>query len=320
MDLEVDPTALPGRDDVSDWPQVTAVVPTRDRPELLRRTVTSILGQDYPGHIECIVVFDRTEPVRPDVAESAQRTLRVVTNTRSPGLAGTRNTGYLQAAGELICGCDDDDEWLPGKVSAQVELLRSRPDASACGTGILINHRGRDLQRPADHAELSFDDLLRSRHIEANSSSFMARKAGLLGPVGLVDEDLPGGYAEDYEWLLRAARTGPILCVQEPLTRIYWHDSSFFVSRWTMIDEALTYLLARVPEFSRQPRGLARIEGQIAFANAAMGRRRRAVRYAGRSLRRSRRVRHSYAALLVASGLMSADRVIAAGRRVGRGF
>ena len=100
--------------------------------------------------------------------------------------------------------------------------------------------------------------------MQVNSSSYMARRSGLLGAIGLIDEELPGGYAEDYDWLLRAARTGPIVCVPEPLVRIYWHDSSFFVSRWTVIDEALTYLLARNPEFSRQPGGLARIEGQLA--------------------------------------------------------
>jgi hypothetical protein len=310
----------PGQSDGFGYPPVTAVVPTRDRPELLRRAVRAILDQDYAGHIECIVVFDRVDPVQPDVDVPTNRTLRIVTNTRTPGLAGTRNTGYLQAQGVFVCGCDDDDEWLLGKVSAQVQLLRARPDASACGTGILINHRGQDFVRLAETPQLTFDDFLLDRHMQVNSSSVMARKEGLVGPIGLVDEELPGGYAEDYEWLLRAARTGPIVCVSEALTRIYWHDSSFFVSRWTMIDEALTYLLARVPEFSRQPRGLARIEGQIAFANAALGQRRRAVRYAGRSLRRSRRVRHSYAALLVASGLISAERVISAGRRLGRGI
>ena len=31
------------------WPSVTAVIPTRDRPELLARAVQSVLNQAYPG-------------------------------------------------------------------------------------------------------------------------------------------------------------------------------------------------------------------------------------------------------------------------------
>ena len=63
------------------------------------------------------------------------------------------------------------------------------------------------------------------------------------------------------------------MCVAEPQSRVYLHDSSFFASRWQTINDALTYLLERVPEFRQDPAGLARIEGQIAFAHAALGQR-----------------------------------------------
>jgi hypothetical protein len=40
------------------WPTVAVVVPTRDRPALLERAIRSIMGQSYPGNIDCVVVFD----------------------------------------------------------------------------------------------------------------------------------------------------------------------------------------------------------------------------------------------------------------------
>ena len=46
-------------------PLVSVVVPTRDRPELLRRAVGAILGQSYKGPIECLVVFDQSDPDLP---------------------------------------------------------------------------------------------------------------------------------------------------------------------------------------------------------------------------------------------------------------
>lgn len=304
---------------VTEWPAVSVIVPTMHRPELLRRAVLGILNQDYPGRVECVVVFDGTDPELPDVALGPGRVLRALSNERTKGLAGTRNTGYLDASGSYLSTCDDDDEWRPDKLRAQVQLLRTRPDASVCVTGIVIRHRGRDIDRRAPTRDLTFDDLLLDRHMELHPSSFLFHR-NLLDAETLVDEELPGGYAEDYDWLLRATRRGPVVCVPEAHTIVYWHDASFFVSRWQTIEQALTYLLERFPEFERHPAGLARIEGQLAFANAAMGNRRRAVTLARQSLRRSPKVRQSYAALLVASRLVSADRVVATARRYGHGI
>ncbi len=302
------------------WPLVTAVIPTKDRPQLLARSLQSVIDQDYPGPIEILIVFDGTEPVAPEVRMSGDRTVRLIVNSRKPGLSGNRNTGFLAARGELVGSCDDDDEWLPGKVRAQVSLLSQHPEASVVACGFLYHYHDSDLPREARSPSLSFDDMLEDRHIEVTSSTYLMRRAQLVDEIGLIDEELPGSYAEDYELLLRAARLGPIVCVMEPLARVYLHDSSFFANAWQNINDGLVYLLDRVPEFQQNPVGLARIEGQLAFANAALGNRGKAVRYALRSLRKSRRARQSYAALLVAARLVSADRVLAGARRFGRGI
>jgi hypothetical protein len=59
------------------YPEITVVVATRDRPGLLERAVASILGQDYPGRVECVVVYDHVDvreldvPVGPDRSRPA---------------------------------------------------------------------------------------------------------------------------------------------------------------------------------------------------------------------------------------------------------
>ncbi len=302
------------------WPMVTAVIPTKDRRVLLARAVEAVMKQDYPGPIECIVVFDGTTPVPPDVTVPANRSLTVLVNNRTPGLAGNRNTGYLGASGEYVASCDDDDEWLPEKLSAQIALLRRRPDAAAAASGYYLHYDGKDMPRTAGSPELTFADFLRDRHTEANASTYVMRRAALIDSIGLVDERLPGGYAEDYELLLRAARTGPVVCVQAPLTRVHLHKSSFFADKWRTIDAALEYLIEKVPEFAGDEAGMGRLEGQRAFAKAALGERREAVRLARRSLRRSPRVKQSWAALLVASRMVSAQRVLSTAQRFGFGI
>jgi glycosyltransferase involved in cell wall biosynthesis len=306
-------------EDLAAEPGVTVVVPTVDRPELLARAVRSVLAQDYAGDIECLVVFDGTEPVVPDVSVPPGRTLRVLSNTRRKGLAGNRNTGYLAGTMPLIATCDDDDEWLPGKLRAQVAAMARTPGAMAAVCGMIVQRHGRETVRQAPDGLLTLPDLLRDRHAAIPSDSILFRRA-LLEQGFLVDEDLPGAYGEDYEWLLRVARASVIVSIPDALVRVDFHDNSLFVSQWRTIQQALTYLLERYPEFAGEPAGLARIEGQLAFAHAALGERRAALRLAAQALRRSRRPRQPYAAVAVALGVVSADRVVAAARRVGRGI
>src|SRR5436190_1150731 len=83
------------------WSTLSVVVPTRDRPQLLARALTSIMAQAYPGIIECIVVFDQSQPHLPSMQSREGRRLRSLVNERTPGPAGARNTGALAATGEL---------------------------------------------------------------------------------------------------------------------------------------------------------------------------------------------------------------------------
>ena len=115
------------------WPAISVVVATRHRPELLLSAVTSILGQSYPGELECLVVFDQSQPEPLPTEVLTGRQLRVLSNTRTAGLAGARNAGITAAVGTVIAFCDDDDTWQPDKLTRQVELLnRSAAHFVAC--------------------------------------------------------------------------------------------------------------------------------------------------------------------------------------------
>lgn len=302
------------------FPAVSAVVATRHRPELLRRAVASILGQTYPGVVECIVVFDQSEPNLAWGPLGERRRLRCVRNQRSPGLAGARNTGAMIAEGELVAYCDDDDEWLPTKLSEQVARLAEDPEASVAGCGILISSGGRSHLRVPPSDPITLRQLLGSRVMELHPSTLLIRRRALLDGIGLVDEAIPGGYAEDYEWLLRAAKAGPIPTVPKPLVRVHWHRRSFFADQWQMIIAACRYLLDKHPELRGEPRGLARIYGKLAFAHAASGQGRAARRWARQSLALDPRNRHAWAACLVSLDLVGAETVRRLANRLGRGL
>jgi glycosyltransferase involved in cell wall biosynthesis len=299
-------------------PSVSVVVPTHERPQLLERAVRSVVDQDYRGDIECIVVFDRAAPSPVPVQTGPGRSIRVLANERTPGLAGARNTGALTASGELLSFLDDDDEWLPRKLSRQVDLM-SGTAAHLVACGLYICRDRREIRRRAQ-PRITYQDLLRSRHMEANACTILVERSRFLNDIGPVDEEIPGSYAEDYEWLLRAARKGDILAIEEPLARISWHGSSYFARDWATIAAAQRYLLAKHPDFARQPAGLARISGQISLALAASGHRATSRRWARRAVRLNPRQPRPYLAMLASAGLVSADTMLRMANLFGRGL
>lgn len=302
-----------------DWPSVSVVIPTRNRPQLLALAIESVLGQRYDGEIECLAVHDRTQP-QVSGRDVPGRRLRIMKNTRSPGVAGTRNTGVLAASGELVAFCDDDDTWEPDKLRAQALALASRPDAIGAACGCLIAQDGRVTTRHPPTAELTHRQLLRSRVSAVHPSAMIFRRAALLDQVGLVDESLPGGYAEDYDWLLRATAAGPLLTIRDPLVRVLWHTGSFFNHDWETMIQAIIHLSNKHPDFATEPRGLARLYGRVAFAHAALGSRRDAREWALRALRLSPLERRAYVALAAGSGLMHAKVATRLANAFGRGI
>jgi glycosyltransferase involved in cell wall biosynthesis len=299
----------------SDLPGVDVIIPTMNRPELLGRAIAGALDQDYGGPVHVLVVYDGTEPDL-SLERSAEaspgagaRSVTVLSNQRKPGLAGGRNTGIDAATAELVAFCDDDDRWLPGKLTAQVAALAAAPDAALVSCGIRINYGDHSTDRTLGDRRVTLHDLLADRLTELHPSTFLMRRDVLLGRVGLVEEDLPGSYAEDYELLLRVAKVAPVATTAVIGVEVLWGSQSYFDSRWAMIVQALTWLLDRYPEFATVPVGEARIDGQIAFASAAMGARSQGLRWATRALRRNPAEKRAYLAAAVAVGVVSPDRI-----------
>ena len=300
-------------------PAVSVVVATHDRPKLLAQALAAIRAQRYPGPIEVIAVFDRTEPDTSLESSDPTRTVRVVRNTRSPGLAGARNTGIGVATGEIVAFCDDDDMWLPGKLAEQVAVMRQVDGAIACVCGIVIDYEGRRAVRVPRADELTTEQLLRRRVMAAHPSTLLVDRAAL-DRVGLVDEEIPGSYAEDYDWLLRIAAEGPVAVAELPLVRVRWGATSYFADRWALMARAIEYLVEKHPEFRTCPRGLARLWGRRSFALAAAGEPDQARALARETLILNPFEARAYLALAVSFGVVSPSTVTGVLNRRGRGI
>jgi glycosyltransferase involved in cell wall biosynthesis len=294
-------TAMPA-DAVAEWPSIAAVVPTRNRPQLLARAVAAVLAQDYPGELNVVVVVDQrdADTVVPDFDDPR---VSVVDNDRTAGLSGARNTGILSAAAAWIAFCDDDDVWTPDKLTAQMAALRSAPDALMATTAIEVDFDGARNVRLAGADQVTYSQLLPSRMSMMHSSTFLIRREALLGEIGLVDEHVPGSQNEDWDLLLRAARLRPIVNVDRPLVIVQWTARSYFNRDWETKISSLEWMLAQHPDIAANRVGASRVYGQIGFAYAASGARRVGSRWALRSIRRSWREPRGYLALATAAGV-----------------
>jgi glycosyltransferase involved in cell wall biosynthesis len=106
-------------------PDVTVVVPTRDRSRLLRRTLATVTAQ-RGVEVEVLVVDDGSAPSDAQaVADLAGGRVRVLRNDRSGGVGAARNQGAAAATAPWLAFCDDDDLWAPDKLAGQLEAAHS---------------------------------------------------------------------------------------------------------------------------------------------------------------------------------------------------
>jgi glycosyltransferase involved in cell wall biosynthesis len=115
---------------------VSVIIPTRNRPALLRETVASVLRQTRA--VEQIVVVDDGSTPPAGLAHTATSTaVELIRHPAARGVSAARNTGLGRARGEFVCFLDDDDLLEPGFV----ETGLARLDECAGADGVFFRHR-----------------------------------------------------------------------------------------------------------------------------------------------------------------------------------
>lgn len=300
------------------FPSVSVVIPAHKRPVELRRAIAAVRDQDYEGPIDVVVVFDRAEPDM-SLTTDDDRPVRVLANTRTPGLAGGRNTGILASQGELVAFCDDDDVWLNQKLSSQVSRLERYPEAPLVTTSIVVDYGDRSTVRLAGTDVITHEMLLASRMSMLHSSTLVFRRSALEGSLGLVNEEIPGSQNEDWDILLRSSALHPVVHVDEPLVRVLWGRSSHFSRRWDTKIDSSVWMLQNHDDVAEHRSGASRLMGQIAFAHASSGHRREAWSWAARSVRGNPMQWRAWLSFGVAAVPRSSEWILGTLHRWGRG-
>lgn len=202
---------------------VSAIIPTRDRPDMLIRAVRSVARQSYRD-IEIIIVddgcmYDVEARVR---KEDDLRSCRVIRNTRTPGAPGARNTGFYQSQGAFLGFLDDDDEWMPNKIEKQIAAFQNSKSqvGIVCTEDIVVTGTEKYIRQIKLEGDV-FTSLCRE-HAAGNTSNPLIKRH-VFEEAGLFDEDMISG--QDTDLWLRIAKRYHFTTVNEPLALIYRHGS-----------------------------------------------------------------------------------------------
>ncbi len=96
--------------------RVSVIIPTFNRPQLLRVAAESVIDQPG-GPYELIVVNDAGADIESEFLEELREAdipIHVISHKENLGLGATRNTGLAVASGEFVLFLDDDDYLVPG--------------------------------------------------------------------------------------------------------------------------------------------------------------------------------------------------------------
>lgn len=213
---------------------VSVIIPVKNSHATIRRTVDSLLAQDYRGSVEIVLVGDREDTswdaLRSDVDRGRVKTLGVEIDTGGRDANFKRNLGLAAASGEVLALTDSDMVLPTDWVSKGVALLETRdcvggPMVSVSdgfwGSYVDRNPFASKTPRMQTPYVITSGTLgSRGRKLPITANVFLTRE--LFGRVGGLDAEFVHSY-EDYEFFQRVVDAGfEILCTPE-LAALHYH-------------------------------------------------------------------------------------------------
>ena len=197
----------------STLPPASVIIPSRNRPELLRATVASILaGEQVPAELIVVDQSDAPDPVLAALSTDRPCRWRYEWST-ARGVSRARNRGIHLAAHPVLVFVDDDVLVAPDWLAALVTALVTAPPRSVV-TGQVVPQAATEPGRvePAGKVDPTPQSYAGRQPQDVLYAANVALYRSALDEVGLFDERLgPGtGFngSEDSDLGYRLLRAG----------------------------------------------------------------------------------------------------------------
>jgi glycosyltransferase involved in cell wall biosynthesis len=216
-------------------PDVSVVIPTRNRRDFLRLALFSVLRQREVD-LEVIVVDDASTDDTAEIAGgTADSRVRLVRQPSPAGVSAARNRGIGEAKGAWVAFLDDDDLWAPEKLTRQLQATEAAGRTWVYAGDVNVDHELRVLSAfRAPTPEQIMEALPRYNPIPTGGSNVMIR-ADALEEAGPFDPDLRR--TEDWDMWMRVMRTGPPVYVPHPLVAYRFHGANIASETNSIVEE-----------------------------------------------------------------------------------
>lgn len=207
-----------------EMPLVSVVIPCYNREDEIEISVNSVCTQTYKN-IEIIIVDDFSSDnsvMRIKELMKKNDRIKLVEHHTNRGGGAARNSGILNASGDLIAFLDSDDEWFPDKIEKQVKEMCADEQREIVFSG--YNECGFP-SRNITYVRIPRNSTplwqLLCENFLGTTSSVMCT-ANLLRRIEGFNDTLPS--AQDWDLYLRAISGDNYFIVEEPLLNHFHPD------------------------------------------------------------------------------------------------
>jgi glycosyltransferase involved in cell wall biosynthesis len=214
-------------------PDVTVVIPTRNREEMLRRAVDSCFAA--AGAEVCLEVIVAVDGCGPDYAaglERADGSVRVLRSVERRGRGSARNRGLVAARGSYVKFLDDDDWLEPGALAAEVECAEAT-DADIVASGHRVRGKGVEemVHWPPDFEE-GVDSLLRGEAVPTAAALYRRRS------IGDSRWDEEASKLDDWRFFVRVGLSSPRIRPLRVLSYTWFAHAGQGIRSSSLLDNA----------------------------------------------------------------------------------
>ncbi len=204
---------------------VSVVIPVFNGAAFVGKAVASVREQTV-REVEILAVDDGSTDGTQDVLAHLHQSMGITWFQQDHGgPARSRNRGIEAARGEFVALLDCDDVWLPGKLEAQLAIMRARPEVGVVHTDYeVVDQGGSILERV--RARQSAEPLVRAfvgGHTALPSTLLIRQR--LLEKAGALDPELYG--SEDSDLTIRLYAITAFECIDRVLVRKLQHGHGY---------------------------------------------------------------------------------------------
>ena len=192
---------------------ISVVIPTYNRKELLKRSIDSVINQTIKPS-EIIIVDDGSNDGTEAMVKKKYDSLKLI-KQKNKGASAARNSGIKASSGEWICFLDSDDEWKNDKLEKQIIAMKSNPSYKFFHSNEIWIKNGKRINQKKKHKKYGGDIFKKCLDMCRISPSSVLIDKSIFEEIGFFNENLV--VCEDYELWLRICDKYEVFFIDEPL-------------------------------------------------------------------------------------------------------